>query len=109
MKLKATELEIPSDNPFRNDVLGRKPMIEKLSALVQNVSPPFVMCIDAPWGMGKTTFLRLWEACSIGNPVKALRFNAWTTDFAPDPLVAFVSEITALVERENPSKAARSV
>jgi hypothetical protein len=101
MKLKAATFDIPDDDPFRNDVLGRKSTVESLSSLVLNVTPPFVLCIDAPWGHGKTTFLRLWNSYLTKSGTKVLHFNAWETDFAADPLVAFVSEIASLVEATN--------
>ena len=112
MKLKSAALEIPRDDPFRHDVLDRRVMVESMSTIVSNVVPPLTLCIDAPWGGGKTTFLRLWEASLIQNvTVRVLYFNAWTTDFASDPLVAFVADITALAQAVDPtSKAtARSV
>ena len=106
MKLKPTPLEIPPNEPFRNDVLERRSMVESLSRLVIDVTPPFVLCIDAPWGAGKTTFLRIWEAYLARSPARVLYFNAWTTDFASDPLVAFVGEITELAQAAQPSPAA---
>jgi hypothetical protein len=101
MKLKPVPFEIPPQEPFRNDVLGRQPLAEALTAIVTQVTPPFVLGLDAAWGRGKTTFLHMWKAHLAGQPMKVLYFNAWETDFAADPLVAFVSEIGSLVEQES--------
>jgi KAP family P-loop domain len=110
VKLKPIPFEIPADDPFRNDVLGRKATIERLSNLALNVTPPFVFCIDSPWGGGKTTFLRLWEAHLASSEAEVLYFDAWKTDFAADPLVAFVGEIAELAEkRVTTSTAAASI
>ena len=98
MQLIATALEIPATEPFKNDVLERKSSIAVLSSIVGSLQPPFVMCIDSPWGTGKTTFLKLWQAHLRSSPIQTLYFDAWTTDFAADPLVAFVSEILAMVK-----------
>lgn len=106
MRLKPPPIEIPSTDPFRNDVLERRPMIEELSRLTLSATAPFVLCVDAPWGTGKTTFLRMWEAYIATSSARALYFNAWATDFASDPLVAFVGELTELAKSMNPSPTA---
>lgn len=101
MKLKAQPIEIPADAPFRNDVLDRKPSVEFLTNLLVQVDPPFVVCVDSPWGTGKTTFLRLWQGHLAGKGIETLYFDAWATDFAEDPLLAFVSEICRFVEKRS--------
>lgn len=107
MKLRSAPLQIPRDDPFRHDVLDRRAMVESLTAIVSNVAPPLTLCIDSQWGGGKTTFLRLWEASlAESTSVRVLYFNAWATDFAADPLVAFVADITALAQAIDPSSTA---
>ena len=58
MEFSVREIAITKDDSFVNDVLERKRVVISAYAPVQNVAPPFVVCIDAPWGLGKTTFLR---------------------------------------------------
>jgi quinol monooxygenase YgiN len=42
---------------------------------------PFVLAIDAGWGMGKSTLLRQIESrLSMRPEIATLRFNAWTTE-----------------------------
>ncbi len=81
MKLKLKELEIPDDNPFANDKLDRHSEIENLTPIVLNVDAPLVMTINAAWGTGKTTFVRLWRAYLEQNNYQSLYFNAWETDY----------------------------
>jgi hypothetical protein len=45
-----------------NDKLDREPLIQNLTKMVQNIPSPFVLSINASWGMGKTTLLKLWKA-----------------------------------------------
>lgn len=59
MLLKASVLEIDNKDPFKNDLLERKESAEALTELVKSYQESFVLCIDAPWGEGKTTFLRM--------------------------------------------------
>lgn len=104
MRLRSTALPISAEDPFRHDCLERRPIVESLTSLVSNITPPLVLCIDSPWGTGKTTFLRLWEAHVRTKNIHAIYFNAWASDFAADPLVPFVGEIAELVKSKLPDK-----
>jgi hypothetical protein len=92
---KNDEILIPDENgdPFGNDKLNRKTTIRYLTSIVEKISQSFVISIEAPWGCGKTTFLRLWEY-SLPPEFYTVRFNAWKTDYFEDPLLAFISEIS---------------
>lgn len=100
MKYKLAPLEIPADDPFKFDALNRRPSVEALSLLVDGLEGPFVLAIDSPWGTGKTTFVRLLMSDLRSKGYECLYFNAWTTDFSTDPLVAFVGEIQTLVSSD---------
>ena len=97
MLKKNVEMEIPADNPFLNDRLGRKQIAENLTLLVQSTNQPFVISVQAPWGWGKTTFIKMWKAQleSLGHV--CFYFNAWENDFVEDPLIAFVGEINKTI------------
>lgn len=93
MKLKLEPIEIDPTKLFDKDRLDRKDEIENLTALVSNINTPAVLAINSKWGMGKTTFIKLWEQHLIKENISSLYFNAWETDFSTDPLVAFLGEI----------------
>ncbi len=95
MLRKHTDIEIDPSAPFANDCLGRKPRVETLTRLVQSTTQPFVLSVEAPWGRGKTTFLRMWKAHLESEGHLCLHFNAWENDFVDDPLTAFVGEMDA--------------
>jgi hypothetical protein len=97
MLKKNVEVEIPADNPFLNDRLGRKQIAENLTLLVQSTNQPFVISVQAPWGWGKTTFIKMWKTQleSLGHV--CFYFNAWENDFVEDPLIAFVGEINKTI------------
>ncbi|MBI2927817.1 MAG: NTPase [Verrucomicrobia bacterium] len=100
MLKKLTEPEVTTEAPFANDALERKAAIEKLTNLVESTEQPFVLSIEAPWGWGKTTFIRMWKAYLESKGHVCLHFNAWENDFVDDPLVAFLGEMHRLVEKE---------
>jgi hypothetical protein len=55
--------------------------------------PGFVIAINADWGMGKSHMLERWgkQLRHTGYPV--VHFDAWSNDFSPEPLVAFIAEL----------------
>ena len=93
IRIRPAEVEIPHDDPFRCDLLDRKVPAEFLTQLVDSIDGPCVMAIDAPWGAGKTTFLKMWSRHLRNNGFPVVEFNAWETDHAADPFVALVSEL----------------
>jgi predicted KAP-like P-loop ATPase len=59
------------------------------------------MSIDSPWGTGKTTFIKMWQAHLESQSVTSICFNAWESDYAEDPLVALVAELDRWVKSLN--------
>lgn len=98
MILKHREIEIEEANPFLNDALNRKESAETLTELITSASDPLVICIDAPWGQGKTTFLRMWEQYLKNKNIPTIYFNAWENDFTDDALVSLIGEIGSAID-----------
>ena len=103
MLKKLDEIKITAEAPFANDAAERKQPIERLTYLVESTEQPFVLSIEAPWGWGKTTFVRMWKAHLESKGHICLHFNAWENDFVDDPLVAFLGEMRGLIEKETKS------
>jgi hypothetical protein len=93
MTYRIDDLEVPPDAPFRHDSLERQPLVEFLSGLIKRLDGPFVMALDAPWGSGKTTLVRMLMADLQSKRFQCTYFNAWKVDYVTDPLVALVSSI----------------
>lgn len=93
MNYRLPDLEIPADNPFENDVLDRRPLVEFLAGLIGRLSGPFVLALDSPWGTGKTTLVRMLKATLKQEHFQCVYFNAWQVDYVTDPLVALVSAL----------------
>ena len=60
VQIQPRDIDVPAEDPFRNDLLDRKQPAEILTHLVGSIEGPCVIAVDAAWGAGKTTFLRLW-------------------------------------------------
>lgn len=93
MTYRLPPLEVPADDPFRFDVLGRKPLVEFLCGLIERAGGPFVLALDSPWGSGKTTLISMLRAELARQGYCCIYFNAWEIDYVTDPLVALVSSI----------------
>ncbi|MBA1231486.1 NTPase [Pseudomonas viridiflava] len=93
MRLKSGTIQIPPDNIYLNDQLSRQQSVNNLATLLRNVSSPLVFSVNGPWGGGKTTFMKMLHS-TLGNcDAKSIYFSAWETDFAEDPLIAFIGEM----------------
>jgi len=95
---------------WQDDVLNRKIYADFLTAYLRGrvVSPngdlrSFTLAIDADWGSGKSFFVERWardlRSASLA-PHPAAVFNAWSADFASDPLMAFMAAFKAALDEE---------
>ena len=95
------ELDIENGGwPSGEDKLSRRKEIENLTPLLVNAQAPLVICLDAPWGAGKTTFIRLWSEYLRTINVANLYLNAWESDFAEDPLLPLISTLDKWISAE---------
>ena len=96
--IRPRDIEVPKDDPFKNDLLDRKSTAELLTDVVRSIEGPGVVAMDAAWGTGKTTFLRMWSQKLKNDKFPVVEFNAWDTDFAADPFLALSTELQAGLE-----------
>jgi hypothetical protein len=92
-RYRASEIEISLTNPFADDKLDRGPFVRATADLLAVICEPFVVALNAPWGSGKTTTLRMLKEVLIAKGVVTAEFNAWKVDDATDPLVPLVASI----------------
>ncbi|MCH8112155.1 MAG: hypothetical protein IH905_09425 [Proteobacteria bacterium] len=90
---KNQTLEIDPADPWANDPLERKKVAEYLTPMLASVQQPFVIGLTAPFGTGKTQFIKCWRHDLALQGFRAIYFNVWETDFSQDPLFAFMASI----------------
>ncbi|SMN00813.1 Putative phage protein [uncultured Candidatus Thioglobus sp.] len=96
------QIDPPKDNIFAYDLLDREETIKDLSHLITADTQPFVLSVNADWGAGKTTFIKLWQAyLTKEKQVKSIYFSAWEDDFTSDPLIAILGELDTYIEKNN--------
>lgn len=74
------------------DLLKRREHAEFLTSMMIERSGPYVLNLNAPWGFGKTFFIKSW-AKSIEDDHPVVYINAWESDYSNDPLLAVMSAI----------------
>ena len=92
--LKLDEPEVDSENPWRDDVLERKEIADRLTSIIRGQEAPFVISIDGRWGTGKTFLLKRWQQDLENQGWQAIYYNAWEDDFARDPLLAIIAQFS---------------
>ena len=100
MKLFVPPLELTSLEGFTDekDIFKRKDFGEKLTHLIKSTDDEWVLAIDAPWGEGKTTFIKMWKASlQQDNDMLCVLFDAFEHDYQQDPFLAIAREIYDLI------------
>ena len=98
VKIKIPEVVITPDAPFDNDALDRENLARPLTQLVESSTMPimpYTLALDANWGEGKTTFLKMWQADLQKSGFQCVYYDAWASDFCRD---SFPSMIAGLKE-----------
>jgi len=106
MKLTPTPIEIEEFEGFtpEKDIFQRKQYAEQLTNIVSNVNDELVVAIDAPWGEGKSTFVRMWRGLLKQNSIESIYFDAYKNDFIEDPFLALIGEIYSLLNSNENTK-----
>ena len=109
IRVQPLEFEVPENNPYEYDLLDRREAVEALTHIIGNIEGACALALDAPWGTGKTTFIRIWEMVLRQRQVPVVRINAWETDFSGEPFVALTSALDkGLSEHVHQSNAGQS-
>lgn len=98
------EIEIPPDNPFKNDKLEREGVAANLSKIVKTYTGPLVLSVNGPWGYGKTTFIKMWKQSLENNGHPCIYLNAWKNDFSNNPFFSFLGEIDQFIKEFKSTK-----
>lgn len=95
-----------SNDPFANDLMGRKAQADALVKLATSVSGPAVIAVDAPYGVGKSTFLSMFALSpELRDAADVIEHNAWKTEFSD---MSFNSLAKDVMESAQPSDAKQS-
>ena len=97
VRLHPNEFEADPKDPFKHDKLSRRQHVEAFCSVLSGIEGPAVVLLDAPWGSGKTAFVRMCSALLQSQDVRVVEFNAWRQQYTQRPLVDLVAAISARV------------
>ena len=106
MSFRPPELVIDPADPFKEDRLGREPLVESLCAVIETDERPLVVSVDGKFGSGKSTFLTMCAAHLRRREVVVAEFNAWQQSHTTNPLIDLTS---ALIRQVPPSERLKKV
>ncbi|SIN72576.1 KAP family P-loop NTPase fold protein [Halodesulfovibrio marinisediminis] len=88
----------PRDGFNGHDIFGYAKFGEQLKDFYAKFDDPLVGVLDAPWGSGKSTFIKMWcgHMRNAGYPV--IEFDAFKNDYTNDAFMALVGEVFAKAE-----------
>ncbi len=85
--------------PWEPDDLDRCRHGKALELLIESVTGPLAIAVKAPYGAGKTTFLRRFEIHLEQAGIPAVHLDAWRHDFMQDPLLAYIGALNERLSR----------
>ncbi len=62
IRIQPREIDVPKNDPFKNNLLGRKESVEVLIHLIGNLEGPCVLAVDAAWGTGFERCMWIYQA-----------------------------------------------
>lgn len=87
-------IEVSKENPFANDNLNRKPIVEFVANILGKTGgEPLVLAVDSPYGTGKSIFVEMLQHELSKKNFQIVHFNAWKADHVSDPLIAMVAAL----------------
>lgn len=103
MRIFPSTISIEKDEGFKKrDIFKRQYFGESLSRLVKDSNEALVIGLDAPWGEGKTTFVKQWIGLLRQEEyaVDAIYFDAFANDYLDRPLEALADKFYEFVDRK---------
>jgi len=97
----------PEDGFAKDDLFQRKSIGDSLTSLIRSIDEPLVIAVDAQWGDGKTTFLKMWAGELRKLKIPVVMIDAYENDYVDDAFIAVAGEIIAIADEcEKPTSPA---
>jgi hypothetical protein len=93
MKIQPPKIIEDALSPYSKDCFRREEYAQSLYNLFKNIEDNPVVCLDAPWGSGKTTFINMWISDLKSKGIHCIYYDAYANDSSEDPFISFTSEI----------------
>ncbi|MGB5964975.1 MAG: P-loop NTPase fold protein [Sulfurimonadaceae bacterium] len=108
MRVTVPQIEISKEEGFlEKDIFNRNKFGERLANLFDNSQEDMVVALDAQWGEGKSTFIKMWQGYVENHrekKFKTIYFDAFANDYQKDPFLALTAEMYGLLKDEAEEK-----
>lgn len=91
----------PPDN-FEEDTFQRLDFSTALTNIVTSTNEPLVLSLNGSWGVGKTTFIKMWQGELLKEHVHSIYIDAFSNDHSDN---AFLVVASAIIEYARANKA----
>lgn len=85
--------DIGDKDGFATDQFGRAPFADKILNQLAEHSDGTTMALDAPWGAGKSVFLKQMVGHANSKGWKVVYYDAFASDYSDDAFIPLVAEI----------------
>lgn len=92
-KLSNAERLYELEHLWENSYPGAEETAQNLMRSICCQETPFVLSVEAPYGMGKTYFFSRFSEYLNKNGVSCIYISAWENDYAPSPFIYLIKEI----------------
>lgn len=94
MRIIAKKMEISPEEGFAQDLFGRGTFGKALTNLITQTSDGLVISLDAKWGEGKTTFVKMWQGMLRERNIPSIYIDAFRDDYSSDAFLNLSSHIS---------------
>lgn len=92
------QLRIETQDPFANDLFHSNEIVEDFIELLNATSTPFVHALTAPWGSGKSTFIKICAVELDRRGYTSFVLNVWENENLLDSREAFFSNMMTILQ-----------
>lgn len=98
MRIFPPDLEITDDEGFdaKKDIFQRAEFGKGIANLLGSSDDPLIVVLDAPWGMGKTTFIKMLAGHLRNNGFPVIYFDAFKNDHVDNGFLTIAGEVIRL-------------
>jgi len=91
------QLVIDVNAPFSNDTFNSNGIFNSFLSLIEMTDTPFVYALTAPWGCGKSTFIRMCAAEFKNQGYPSFVINVWEDDHLLESRDAFIAHLFGIL------------
>jgi hypothetical protein len=109
MKIVTPPLVVNEGDAFKNDILERESFGKILTNIVELSGSGLVISIDGKWGVGKTTFVKMWQGLLSERGIPNLYIDAFSDDYIDNAFLLIASSITEYANKHTNTKGRETI